>query len=110
MEIIRTTNAGVEIFEVKGRIDANTAKEFEDLLAKAVEAGTTKMIVDLLNVDYISSSGLRVFLFIAKKIEKTGFIYLCSMQPQVAQIFTISGFNNIFSIFTDQETALKNVK
>ena len=109
MEIKKTKQNQVEIFEITGRIDANNAKDFESELTKSIEEGTSKMIVDLTNLEYISSSGLRVFLFIAKKLEKSGCIYLCSLQPQVSQIFTISGFNNIFSIFENKEAALSKV-
>jgi len=106
MEIKKTKINQIEIFEISGRIDANNAKDFENVLTQSIEEGATKMIADLTNLEYISSSGLRVFLFIAKKIGKNGFIYLCSLQPQVSQIFNISGFNNIFSIFENKEVAL----
>ena len=110
MEINKTTIDQVIVFEVSGRIDANTAKDFENALTQSIEEGATKMIVDLTNADYISSSGLRVFLLIAKKLDKNGYIYLCSLQPQVSQIFNISGFNNIFSIFENKDAALDNAK
>ncbi len=106
MEIKKTTLNQIEIFEISGRIDANNANDFEKILVQSIEEGATKMIADLTNLEYISSSGLRVFLLIAKKIGKNGFIYLCSLQPQVSQIFNISGFNNIFSIFENREDAL----
>jgi len=106
MEIKKTTINQVEIFEISGRIDANNAKDFENVLVQSIEGGATKMIADLTNLEYISSSGLRIFLFVAKKIGKNGFIHLCSLQPQVSQIFNISGFNNIFSIFENKEAAL----
>ena len=109
MEIKKVKSNQVEVFEISGRIDANNAKDFENELTKSTQEGTTKIVVDLSNLDYISSSGLRVFLLIAKKLEKSGFIYLCSLQPQVLQIFTISGFNTIFSIFENKEVALSKV-
>ena len=110
MEIKRSNLNQVVIFELNGRIDANNSKDLENALVKCIEEGNTKIIVDLEKLDYTSSSGLRVFLFIAKKLDKIGFIYLCSLQPQVSQLFTMSGFNKIFSIFSTRDEALKNKK
>ncbi|MBP7496640.1 MAG: STAS domain-containing protein [Bacteroidales bacterium] len=110
MEIIKSKINDVEVVEVNGRIDANNSKELENSLTEIIESGGKKLIVDLAKLDYISSSGLRVFLCIAKKLEKQGLIYLSALQPQVAQIFNISGFNNIFTIFKDKKAALDNLK
>jgi len=107
MEIIKSNLNQVEIFEIFGRINADNAKDFENVLIQSFEEGVTKMLIDLTNLEYISSSGLRVLLSIAKKIGESGFIYLCSLQPQVAQIFSISGFNNIFPVYENKEAALK---
>lgn len=108
MEIKKSNQNEVEVFELSGRIDANNAKEIEGELVNCIDEGKLKILVDLSNLEYISSSGLRVFLLIAKKIGKEGFVRLCSLQPQVLQIFTISGFNKIFSIFDTKEEALNS--
>jgi anti-anti-sigma factor len=107
MEINKVTVNNVDIYEISGRIDANNSKELEIFLLENIEKGSVKMIADLKNLEYISSAGLRVFLLVVKKIGKTGFVYLSSLQPQVYQIFDISGFNNIFSIFETREAALE---
>jgi stage II sporulation protein AA (anti-sigma F factor antagonist) len=109
MEIKRSKLDQIEIFELEGRIDANNSKDVEDALVKCVEEGNTKIIVDLAKLDYISSSGLRVFLFIAKKLDKIGSIHLCSLQPNVSQLFIISGFNKIFTLFGNKEDAIKSI-
>jgi anti-anti-sigma factor len=107
MEINKVTVNNVDIYEISGRIDANNSKELENFLLENIEKGSVKMIADLKNLEYISSAGLRVFLLVVKKIGKTGFVYLSNLQPQVYQIFDISGFNNIFSIFETREAALE---
>jgi anti-anti-sigma factor len=110
MEINKSKLNQVEIFEISGSIDANNAKDFDNIVTQSIEEGVTKIIIDLKNMEYISSSGLRAFLCVAKKIGNSGFIYLCSLQPQVSQIFSVSGFNNYFSIFENKETALKKAQ
>ena len=107
MEINKVTVNNVDIYEISGRIDANNSKELENFILENIEKGSVKIIADLKNLEYISSAGLRVFLLVVKKIGKTGFVYLSNLQPQVYQIFDISGFNNIFSIFETREAALE---
>lgn len=107
MEINSVKVNDVDIFEISGRIDANNSKDLENFLIEKIENGSTKIIADLKELEYISSAGLRVFLLVVKKIGKTGFVYLSTLQPQVYQIFDISGFNNIFSIFETRQAALE---
>ncbi len=99
MDVKTIKSGSLEIAEVTGRIDATNSAELESVLSGLVDAGVTRILVDLNGLSYISSSGLRVFLLMAKKLEKAGKICLCNLQPQVEQIFTISGFNTIFKIF-----------
>ncbi|MFO7721862.1 MAG: STAS domain-containing protein [Bacteroidales bacterium] len=109
MEITISKSGSVEIVELSGRIDATNSGELEKALTKSIEGGASKLLIDLENLEYISSSGLRVFLLIAKMLEKKGKIALCKMQSQVEQIFTISGFNTIFPIFAHREDAVSNL-
>jgi len=59
-------------------------------------------------LNYISSSGLRVFLVIQKKmVALKGQFKLCNLQPGIKEIFDISGFSSIFSVFPDAAAATK---
>jgi anti-anti-sigma factor len=65
------------------------------------------LILNCSGLNYISSSGLRVFLVIQKKLAGLqGSFGLCCLQPEIREIFDISGFSTIFSIFPDEEAAL----
>jgi len=99
MEIKTLQNGSVDMVEIIGRIDATNSAELETRLIGLVDGGSNRILVDLSGLSYISSSGLRVFLLLAKKLDKKGSVCLCHLQPQVEQIFTISGFNTIFRIF-----------
>lgn len=60
-------------------------------------------------ISYISCSGLRVFLTVQKKMMATGGKFLLfAMQPTIKEIFDISGFSSIFSIFDTEESALQH--
>jgi len=99
MEVHFTTTEGITLITVQGRIDTITAGDFE--------AKVTQLTDGSGNMDYISSSGLRVFLVLQKRIKAMGGVLkLCSLQPSIKEIFDISGFSTIFSIYTDQASAI----
>jgi anti-anti-sigma factor len=109
MEINVVKNGLVEIAEISGRVDATNSAELEAKLSAILASGSNRILVDLNGLSYISSSGLRVFLLMAKKLEKAGKICLCHLQPQVEQIFTISGFNTIFPIFATRDEGVAHL-
>ncbi len=106
MEIKVTKSGFIEIAEITGRVDATNSPELEAVLTSIIDAGTTRILLDLNGLSYISSSGLRVFLLVAKKLEKKGKISFCQLQSQVEQILTISGFNTIFPIYPTREEGI----
>ncbi|MCK9399288.1 MAG: STAS domain-containing protein [Bacteroidales bacterium] len=97
------------IVSVEGRIDSTNASEFEKPMMGVIERGCTKIILDCSGLNYISSSGLRVFLIVQKKmIAVKGQFSLCNLQPGIKEIFDISGFSSIFSVFPDKKSAMKS--
>ncbi len=96
------------VVEVHGRVDTISASEFETRLLAVIESGASKIVLNCQGLDYISSSGLRVFLIAQKKIVAAkGQLKLCCLQPTIKEIFDISGFSSIFSILADLDTATK---
>jgi anti-anti-sigma factor len=96
------------VVSVEGRIDSTNAGEFEKPMMKVIEGGCSKLILDCSGLNYISSSGLRVFLIVLKKMMATkGQFSLCNLQPGIKEIFDISGFSNIFTVLPDKEAAVK---
>jgi anti-sigma B factor antagonist len=93
---------------VTGRIDTTNAAEFERTVIDLVDKGSKGIVVDCSGLNYISSSGLRVFLVIQKRMNTdNGIFRLSNLQPEIKEIFDISGFSNIFSIFADKSEAVK---
>ena len=96
------------IVSVEGRIDSTNASEFEKPMMEVIEGGCNRIILDCSGLNYISSSGLRIFLIVLKKmIAVKGQFSLCNLQPGIKEIFDISGFSSIFSVFPDKEAALQ---
>ena len=67
-----------------------------------------KILVECTNMDYISSSGLRILLMALKKVTQVkGKFALCGLQENIHEIFEISGFTSIFEIHPSRDEALK---
>jgi len=109
MNIKKEKIGDFSILKIKGRVDTMHSSTLEGEVTKAFDSGENNLIFNCSGMDYISSSGLRVFLIAQKKAKAiNGKLYLCSMQPAIQEIFRISGFSNLFSIFNTQEEALAN--
>ena len=89
----------IAVFALSGRLDATTSPAFEAAVTEKINAGAAKLLLDLAQLDYISSAGLRVMLLIAKKLKQTGGqVVLCCMQEQIQEVFDIAGFTPLFAI------------
>jgi anti-anti-sigma factor len=90
------------------RFDAFTANEVEAALKDAIIKGAKKVVCDFTETEYVASAGLRVLLYQAKSLQKTGGqIVLASMQPYVYEVFEISGFAQIFKIYKSKQEAIE---
>jgi anti-sigma B factor antagonist len=97
------------VLRIKGRIDTVHSSVLENEVNQLFDNGEKKLVFNCAGMNYISSSGLRVFLVAQKKaMALKGKLLLCNMQPAIQEIFRISGFSNLFKIFETQEAALEN--
>jgi anti-anti-sigma factor len=96
------------ILAIEGRLDTTSHGELEAKLMDLLARGNSKILVDCSHLDYVSSTGLRVFLTGLKKITQAqGKFVLCSLQENIQEIFEISGFTGIFEIFPGRDEALQ---
>lgn len=104
---IRTSiEDGLSIISLEGFVDAHTAPQFENTMQSEVDKGRSKIIVNCEKLNYISSAGLGVFMsFIEDVREKGGDIKISGLIPKVKQTFDILGFQDIFDMLEDIETA-----
>jgi len=106
MEVRITRNDDVITANVSGRIDGSNAHEFASTLKNAITSRDRALIMDIGDLHYISSAGLRAILMTAKTLQsrKSRFA-LCSMSGQIREIFEVSGFDKIISIYDSQAEA-----
>jgi anti-sigma B factor antagonist len=97
----------IQILSVKGSIDADTASEFDQSLEKQISGGRDRIILDLSQLEYISSAGLRVIMKAAKKMEITGGeMAIVGLRGVVQEVFKVSGFYSLFNIYDSEEEAV----
>jgi len=109
MNIKKEKIGNFSVLKIKGKIDTIHSSALENEVNQLFDSGETDVIFNCSGMNYISSSGLRVFLVAQKKAKAiNGKLYLCEMQPAIQEIFRISGFSNLFRIFDTQEKALEN--
>jgi len=110
MEIYARKEGKSLIFSPKGRLDAVTTPEFESTVLSAVDKGDIQVLIDMGNIDYISSAGLRSFVVLMKKLKQLhGRLILFALQKQVMEVFVICGFSSIITITDTQQEALGKV-
>ncbi len=104
MEVTVTEAEGYSHLKPQGRIDSSTAAAFEQALLERLSVQQRSVLVDLGDVDFVSSAGLRVFLLGAKKLKGTPVtMVLCAMDENVRKVFAMSGFDRILTICDDVE-------
>jgi anti-anti-sigma factor len=104
---VKTTNE-VKVLAFEGRLDTQTSPDAQQQLTQLIEAGSTKILVNLEKLDYISSAGLRVLLVVAKKLKaNAGELRICSLNAVVKEVFDISGFDMILPVSASESEALE---
>ena len=111
MDIRENRKDGLLVLSLEGRLDAITAKVFEEKVLAVIDGGDARFVIDLSRLDYVSSAGLRVFLLASKRLTPAGGKFvLCSLQEPVRQVFDIVGFYSIFSIHDSANEALDSLR
>ena len=83
----------------QGRLDSNTVVAFEQVIVAHLESGRVQIVIDMLGVTYVSSSGLRVLITAQRRARSSsGDVVLCNMQPRIREIFEIVGFLGLFTV------------
>jgi anti-anti-sigma factor len=110
MELIEEKKEHALIIGIKGRLDTTTYGILEKRLTEHFDNGEMRIVVDCLNMDYVSSSGLRVLLIGLKKARLHGGRFvISSLRDNIREIFEISGFSSIFEIFSSRDEALLTI-
>lgn len=91
----------------EGRIDSTNANIFENKIVEIIDKGNNTLIIDFSKIAFVSSAGLRVLLIAAKKVKPYGgSVILSGLSNEVQEVFDISGFSSIFTIYKTVDEAV----
>jgi stage II sporulation protein AA (anti-sigma F factor antagonist) len=110
LELLEDRRDDILILALKGRLDAMTAGGLQQKLMALIEGGQQRFLLDVAELTYISSAGLRVLLVAAKTLETSaGTLVFCSLKTPVQQVFDIAGFSSLFRLYPSRQEALQKV-
>jgi anti-sigma B factor antagonist len=96
MEISKQYDDGTLTITLGGKMDTLSSPELEKELTDL--SGVTRLILNLSNLTYVSSAGLRVILMAHKKMKKQGELRIVHPAPFVKEVFDMTGFSKILTI------------
>jgi anti-sigma B factor antagonist len=107
MEIIKESEGGIVILALNGRLDTLNHSILENEIASLIEKKQKDIILDCQDLDYVSSSGLRILLKALNQVKTLhGRFSICNLQPQIIKVFKISGFDHLFELFPGRNEAI----
>ena len=107
MDVTTKEYKRVSVVEVEGRIDSANATEFENALSSLTKQGKNNIVLDLSQVDSISSAGLRVLVNTRKAVKAAGGdLVLAQPSDRVKETLDIAGLDVLFEAFDDREAAV----
>ena len=97
MKVTIQEQEGNMVAILEGSLDTAAAPEAEKAMSPLNDVEGKDIIIDCGELEYISSAGLRIFLGILQNAQEKGtHVYIKSLNDKVRNIFTITGFYNIF--------------
>jgi anti-sigma B factor antagonist len=113
MELSHKPFNRVDLLSVGGRLDAASAPQFKQKIDELFEQGRYRLVLDLANLEYIASPGLRVLIEARKRARdwkitdlEGGDVRIANLPPRIKEVFDLTGFTSLFEIFSDTTEAV----
>lgn len=97
MTIKTTRNGNALTIQLEGRLDTTTSPQLEAELSASLD-GVTQLTLDLEQLAYLSSAGLRVILAAQKRMNKQGQMVVRHVNETIMEVFEVTGFVDILTI------------
>lgn len=93
-------NAGITFVTMQGSLSATTAEQGIQEMKKIVDAGAKKVILNLADIDYISSGGIRVLILACKQLNNVqGQMKIAAAKGMVKEALQASGFDLLNRVY-----------
>lgn len=110
MEIVHIEYPYCDLIKVSNRIDSYSAPILSSKLGSVIDDGKYNIILDMTDVIYVSSAGLRVLIDVQKKcrLNKRGELVLLNLPQRVYETLELAGFLPLYKFFDDLDSAVDN--
>lgn len=107
--LISVRNDGsVPIIDLSGEVDAYTSARFREAMVDLIETGAANLIVSMMKVEYIDSSGLGALVGgLKRSTERGGRIVIVCDNPQIKKVFEITGLEKVFPLYDVEADAVR---
>ena len=106
LSIETDSRQSVSVMNVKGRVDSETAPELDDALTKLLQNNRNKIVLNLQDVHYMSSAGLRAMVKAYQSANKSGGdVRLAAVSEPIEVILRTVGMLQMFKMFSTSEEA-----
>ncbi|WP_322806549.1 STAS domain-containing protein [Thermanaerothrix sp.] len=111
MEIEHITYKRCDLVKVKGRLDSASAPEFDEKLKQITNSGRYRIVIDMGDLQFISSAGLRALISAQKVCRRynRGEVVLTNVPENIKAALDLAGFTRLFKIYPDVVSAVANV-
>lgn len=107
MEISITPMKRVDLVVVSGRVDSSTSTELDEVLQTRLDEGRSNLVLDLSEVHYMSSSGLRSLVSALRESKKKGGdVRIASPSERVREVLGLAGLDSLFESYDDVTAAV----
>ncbi len=104
---VRSSTPEVWTIEPSGRLDLPAARAIEDALRDLCNAGNARVVIDLTEVMYVASAGLKALLNGLRHARlRAGDVRLAALNDRVREVFEMSGFDQVFTIYATPAEAV----
>jgi stage II sporulation protein AA (anti-sigma F factor antagonist) len=112
MECTFATDGNVLVAAPTGRIDTTNYHQFKDALNGELDkTKAVHLVIDLADLDYVSSAGFREFFLAGRRMTRGGgTLAVCNFQPQVKELFEIAQFMTAYALHENREAAVAAAK
>lgn len=110
METLVEEKGDVIVIRLKGRLDAASSPQLEKKITSIIDSGHFKLILNMAEVEYLSSAGMRLMLSASKKLKHLeGKVVACNMTEDVMDVIRMAGFHQVLEIYPSEEECFNHL-
>ena len=113
MEITHKRFNRADLLVLKGRLDAASASELKQQIESLFEQGRYRIVLDMSQLEYLASPGLRVLIEARKRARdwkindlEGGDVRIAGLPPRIKEVFDLTGFTALFETYPDVTEAV----